>query len=90
VHDLLDPDGPHRALKVREHQILGPYVDELTKSAVTSYEVSQYIFDRAITIVQSSNTPIHSDSLFKLCDIVPTLSGQSSSLTSFTVVFAFF
>ncbi|CAG0913138.1 unnamed protein product [Notodromas monacha] len=38
VHDLLDPYGHHQALKVREHQILGPYVDGLSKAAVTSYE----------------------------------------------------
>jgi kinesin family protein 13 len=39
VHDLLDPEGSQRSLKVREHQILGPYVDGLSQSAVTSYPV---------------------------------------------------
>ncbi len=38
VHDLLDP-GPHKqSLKVREHSVLGPYVDGLSQLAVASYE----------------------------------------------------
>ena len=38
VHDLLDP-GPHKhSLKVREHTVLGPYVDGLALLAVASYE----------------------------------------------------
>ena len=38
VHDLLDP-GPHKqSLKVREHSVLGPYVDGLAQLAVTSYQ----------------------------------------------------
>jgi len=38
VHDLLDP-GPHKqSLKVREHSVLGPYVDGLAQLAVMSYE----------------------------------------------------
>lgn len=38
VHDLFDP-GPHKhSLKVREHSVLGPYVDGLAQLAVTSYQ----------------------------------------------------
>ena len=37
VRDLLNPKikGP---LRVREHPVLGPYVEDLSKLAVTSYE----------------------------------------------------
>ncbi|UYV79049.1 KIF13B [Cordylochernes scorpioides] len=37
VHDLLDPKGK-QSLKVREHNILGSYVDGLASMAVTSYD----------------------------------------------------
>ena len=38
VHDLLDPAGARHSLKVREHNILGPYVDGLSTLAVSSFE----------------------------------------------------
>ncbi|UXI21033.1 hypothetical protein NH340_JMT06976 [Sarcoptes scabiei] len=38
VHDLLDPGGARQNLKVREHSILGPYVDGLSTLAVSSFE----------------------------------------------------
>lgn len=44
VHDLLDPKGSRQTLKVREHNILGPYVDGLSLLAVSSYEVSHTYF----------------------------------------------
>ncbi|RMZ95929.1 kinesin KIF13A [Brachionus plicatilis] len=37
VRDLLDPSGSKLNLKVREHQLLGPYVDGLSHLAVSSY-----------------------------------------------------
>uniref|UniRef100_UPI0035901023 kinesin-like protein KIF13A n=1 Tax=Myxine glutinosa TaxID=7769 RepID=UPI0035901023 len=37
VRDLLDPKSG-RTLRVREHKILGPYVDELSQLAVASYQ----------------------------------------------------
>lgn len=39
VRDLLDPSGSKLNLKVREHQLLGPYVDGLSHLAVSSYPV---------------------------------------------------
>uniref|UniRef100_A0A8C4X5D8 Kinesin family member 13Ba n=1 Tax=Erpetoichthys calabaricus TaxID=27687 RepID=A0A8C4X5D8_ERPCA len=36
VRDLLDPKGGQHSLKVREHKVLGPYVDGLSRLAVTS------------------------------------------------------
>ncbi|XP_035806523.2 kinesin-like protein KIF13A isoform X3 [Amphiprion ocellaris] len=38
VRDLLDPKGSRQSLKVREHKVLGPYVDGLSQLAVTSFE----------------------------------------------------
>ncbi|XP_076868659.1 kinesin-like protein KIF13A isoform X2 [Brachyhypopomus gauderio] len=38
VRDLLDPKGSRQSLKVREHKILGPYVDGLSQLAVMSFE----------------------------------------------------
>uniref|UniRef100_A0A8C9H461 Kinesin family member 13A n=1 Tax=Piliocolobus tephrosceles TaxID=591936 RepID=A0A8C9H461_9PRIM len=40
VRDLLDPKGSRQSLKVREHKVLGPYVDGLSQLAVTSFENS--------------------------------------------------
>lgn len=38
VHDLLDPKTNKQSLKVREHNVMGPYVDGLSQLAVTSFE----------------------------------------------------
>lgn len=38
VHDLLDPAGARQSLKVREHNLYGPYVDGLSTLAVSSFE----------------------------------------------------
>ncbi|XP_047436285.1 kinesin-like protein KIF13B isoform X2 [Mugil cephalus] len=38
VRDLLDPKGGKQTLKVREHKVLGPYVDGLSRLAVASYK----------------------------------------------------
>uniref|UniRef100_A0A1Q3FPE7 Putative kinesin-like protein n=1 Tax=Culex tarsalis TaxID=7177 RepID=A0A1Q3FPE7_CULTA len=37
VHDLLDPKTSKQSLKVREHNVMGPYVDGLSQLAVTSF-----------------------------------------------------
>ncbi|KAK2703262.1 hypothetical protein QYM36_018247 [Artemia franciscana] len=38
VHDLLDPKANKQSLKVREHIVLGPYVDGLSQLAVKSFQ----------------------------------------------------
>ncbi|XP_017311279.2 kinesin-like protein KIF13B [Ictalurus punctatus] len=38
VRDLLDPKGTSQVLRVREHKVLGPYVDGLSRLAVTGYK----------------------------------------------------
>ena len=43
MHDLLDPKTNKQSLKVREHNVLGPYVDGLSQLAVTSFQVCGYV-----------------------------------------------
>lgn len=43
VHDLLDPETTRRSLRVREHAVLGPYVDGLSQLAVTSFQVGSVV-----------------------------------------------
>uniref|UniRef100_A0A8C5F5Q3 Kinesin motor domain-containing protein n=1 Tax=Gadus morhua TaxID=8049 RepID=A0A8C5F5Q3_GADMO len=38
VRDLLDPKGSRQALRVREHSVMGPYVDGLSRLAVACYK----------------------------------------------------
>ncbi|XP_054617349.1 kinesin-like protein KIF13B isoform X2 [Dunckerocampus dactyliophorus] len=38
VRDLLDPKGSRQTLRVREHKVLGPYVDGLSRLAVANYK----------------------------------------------------
>jgi kinesin family protein 1 len=38
VRDLLNPNTKGNNLRVREHPLLGPYVEDLSKLAVTSFE----------------------------------------------------
>jgi len=44
VRDLLNPKNKS-SLRVREHPVLGPYVEDLSKLAVTSYEDIREIMD---------------------------------------------
>lgn len=51
VHDLLDPETTRRSLRVREHAVLGPYVDGLSQLAVTSFQVSSSYVRKETTIM---------------------------------------
>lgn len=44
VRDLLNPKKQNN-LRVREHPLLGPYVEDLAKLAVTTYEDIQNLID---------------------------------------------
>jgi kinesin family member 1 len=44
VRDLLNPK-PKGNLRVREHPVLGPYVEDLAKLAVTSFEQIEQLMD---------------------------------------------
>lgn len=48
VHDLLDPETTRRSLRVREHAVLGPYVDGLSQLAVSSFKVCLVSFTRVL------------------------------------------
>lgn len=46
VRDLLNPNNKNKSLRVREHPLLGPYVEDLSKLVVTSYaDISDLIDD---------------------------------------------
>ena len=45
VRDLLNPKNKSH-LRVREHPLLGPYVEDLSKMAVTSYEDIRDLMDQ--------------------------------------------
>lgn len=49
VHDLLDPKQNKQSLKVREHNVLGPYVDGLSQLAVTSFQVTVHFLSRQLS-----------------------------------------
>jgi len=44
VRDLLNPKNKNR-LRVREHPLLGPYVEDLSKLVVTSYADIKNLID---------------------------------------------
>ena len=44
VRDLLNPKNKNH-LRVREHPLLGPYVEDLSKLAVTAYEDIRDLMD---------------------------------------------
>lgn len=44
VRDLLNPKN-RSSLRVREHPVLGPYVEDLSRLAVTSYEDIRELMD---------------------------------------------
>ena len=45
VKDLLNPKSKSKNLRVREHPKLGPYVENLAKLAVTSYDNIKSLMD---------------------------------------------
>ncbi|KAH9425004.1 hypothetical protein DERP_009229 [Dermatophagoides pteronyssinus] len=70
VRDLLNPKikGP---LRVREHPVLGPYVEDLSKLAVTSYEDIHEIIDegnkaRTVAATNMNETSSRSHAVFTI------------------------
>uniref|UniRef100_UPI00358E141F kinesin-like protein KIF13A n=1 Tax=Myxine glutinosa TaxID=7769 RepID=UPI00358E141F len=57
VRDLLDPKSG-RTLRVREHKILGPYVDELSQLAVASYQVPFFPLLLLFQLVSFHSVPL--------------------------------
>ena len=65
VRDLLNPKSAG-ALRVREHPIMGPYVEDLSKLAVTSYSDITHLMDcgnrhTCTNIQPHTNTHPHTD-----------------------------
>ena len=45
VKDLLNPSKSGKSLRVREHPIMGPYVEDLSKLAVQSFSDINHLMD---------------------------------------------
>ncbi|KAB0395978.1 hypothetical protein E2I00_020212, partial [Balaenoptera physalus] len=71
VRDLLDPKGSHQTLRVREHSVLGPYVDGLSKLAVTGYKdieslMSEGNKSRTVAATNMNEESSRSHAVFKI------------------------
>ena len=66
VRDLLSPGGSKTNLRVREHPIYGPYVEDLTKCAVSSYSDIEELMDVGNKARLVTGGGIHILSLFLL------------------------
>ncbi|KAB7500909.1 Kinesin-like protein KIF13A, partial [Armadillidium nasatum] len=93
VHDLLDPKGSRQTLKVREHNILGPYVDGLSQLAVSSYEEIEQLIEegnkaRTVAATNMNSESSRSHAVFTvvltqtLTDSVSGVSGEKMSRIS--------
>lgn len=85
VHDLLDP-GPHKqSLKVREHSVLGPYVDGLAQLAVMSYEDIEVLMEEGnkSRTVAATNMNCESSRSHAVFNVILT-QAQTDSLTDVT------
>lgn len=99
VRDLLNPKSKG-ALRVREHPIMGPYVEDLSKLAVTSYEDIRDLMDSGnkaryvihinirVTLVFWLNVP-HRDFDWLIRTVAATNMNETSSRSHavFTIVF---
>ncbi|XP_067274304.1 kinesin-like protein KIF13B isoform X2 [Pseudorasbora parva] len=71
VRDLLDPKGSRQALRVREHNVLGPYVDGLSRLAVASYKdieslMSEGNKSRTVAATNMNEESSRSHAVFKI------------------------
>ncbi|XP_050681890.1 kinesin-like protein KIF13B [Leptidea sinapis] len=87
VHDLLDPENTRRSLRVREHVVLGPYVDGLSQLAVTSYQDIDNLMtegnkSRTVAATNMNSESSRSHAVFSvvltqtLCDAATGVSGE--------------
>merc|ERR1712226_1459643 len=70
VRDLLNPNNKGN-LRVREHPLLGPYVEDLSKLAVTSYEDINDLMDegnkaRTVAATNMNETSSRSHAVFTI------------------------
>ncbi|KAK3087876.1 hypothetical protein FSP39_011825 [Pinctada imbricata] len=85
VHDLLDPKGSKQNLKVREHNILGPYVDGLSMLAVSSFEdidnlMSEGNKSRTVAATNMNNESSRSHAVFNIV-LTQTITDLSSGVS---------
>lgn len=71
VRDLLNPHANSSSLRVREHPLLGPYVEDLSKLAVTSYDDIRQLMDegnksRTVAATNMNETSSRSHAVFTL------------------------
>lgn len=71
VRDLLNPNANSSSLRVREHPLLGPYVEDLSKLAVTSYDDIRQLMDegnksRTVAATNMNETSSRSHAVFTL------------------------
>ncbi|GFS26158.1 kinesin-like protein [Elysia marginata] len=89
VHDLLDPKGSKQNLKVREHNILGPYVDGLSMCVVSSFEdidnlMSEGNKSRTVAATNMNSESSRSHAVFNIVltqTLIDQASGFQCSLT---------
>ncbi|KAK3766415.1 hypothetical protein RRG08_056089 [Elysia crispata] len=84
VHDLLDPKGCKQNLKVREHNILGPYVDGLSMCVVSSFEdidnlMSEGNKSRTVAATNMNSESSRSHAVFNIV-LTQTLIDQASGV----------
>jgi kinesin family protein 1 len=70
VHDLLNPQN-RGSLKVREHPVLGPYVQDLSRLAVNSFENIDQLMDegnkaRTVAATNMNETSSRSHAVFTI------------------------
>lgn len=90
VHDLLDPHGVKRHLRVREHNILGPYVDGLSTLAVSSYEEIDNLMtegnkSRTVAATNMNSESSRSHAVFTItltCSVYDTDAGMTGEKVS--------
>ncbi|KAL5269141.1 hypothetical protein ACHWQZ_G002835 [Mnemiopsis leidyi] len=71
VHDLLNPANNNKNLRVREHPVLGPYVEDLAKLAVQSYTDISDLMDegnksRTVASTNMNETSSRSHAVFSI------------------------
>jgi len=71
VRDLLNPKNKNNNLRVREHPIMGPYVEDLSKLVVKSYTDVDFLIDegnkaRTVAATNMNETSSRSHAVFTL------------------------
>eukprot|EP00729_Bicosta_minor_P011938 gene11938-26507_t len=87
VYDLLgSPESASAALRVREHKLLGPYVEGLTKLTVTDFDMVQSLFEAGNNMRHTAKTAMNdtssrSHAIFTVT-LRQTLGSGSTSVTA--------